>query len=82
MPVSIQMPLHVYDGLVDKCDQSSREYTVLKKGFIVRQENPENTVVVLCEMIEAQKLLILAAKTYPDAKEHTLRAIAASNRPR
>jgi hypothetical protein len=76
--VSIEMPVHVYDGFVTKCDQSSREYTILKNGLVVRQENPGNTVVVLCEMIEAQKLLILASKTYPDAHEHILRAIAAA----
>jgi hypothetical protein len=29
-------------------------------------------------MIEAQKLLILASKTYPNAKEHIVRAIAAA----
>jgi hypothetical protein len=78
MLVSIEMPLQVYDGLVDKCDQSSREHTILKNGVVVRRENPGNAVVVLCEMIEAQKLLILASKTYPDAKEHILRAIAAA----
>jgi hypothetical protein len=49
MLVSIEMPLQVYDGLVDKCDQSSREHTILKNGVVVRHENPENAVVVLCE---------------------------------
>jgi hypothetical protein len=76
--VSIEMPVHVYNGFVNKCDQSSREHTILKNGVVVRRENPGNAVVVLCEMIEAQKLLILASKTYPDAKEHILRAIAAA----
>jgi hypothetical protein len=78
MLVSIEIPLHVYDGLVDKCDPSAREHTILKNGVVVRHENPGNTVVILCEMIKAQKLLILASKTYPDAKEHILRAIAAA----
>jgi hypothetical protein len=78
MLVRIEIPLHVYEGLVDKCDQSSREHTILKNGAVVRHENPGNAVVVLCEMIEAQKLLILASKTYPEANEHIVRAIAAA----
>jgi hypothetical protein len=31
------MLLPVYDGFVDKCDQSSREYAVLKNGLIIRR---------------------------------------------
>jgi hypothetical protein len=31
----IEMPLPMYDGFVEKCDSSSREYALLKNSVIV-----------------------------------------------
>ena len=64
------MLLVVYDGFVDKCDQSSREYAILKNGLIIRRpkENHfERLMEIHCDMEEANKLLLLASKVYPEA---------------
>jgi hypothetical protein len=34
----IEMPLPMYDGFVEKCDSSSREYALLKNSVIVRRK--------------------------------------------
>ena len=78
------MLLVVYDGFVDKCDQSSREYAILKNGLIIRRpkENHfERIMEIRCDMEEADKLLLLASKVvYPEAVEDIAKAIAAASK--
>ena len=67
--VIIEMLLPVYDGFVDKCDQSSREYAVLKNGIIIRRpkgDHFERIVEIKCDMDDADKLFLLASKVYPE----------------
>ncbi|HEU0048696.1 MAG TPA: hypothetical protein VFQ43_13960 [Nitrososphaera sp.] len=83
MQVTILMSLVVYDGFVDKCDQSSREYAILKNGLIIRRpkENHfERLMEIHCDMEEANKLLLLASKVYPEAIEDIAKAIAAASK--
>ncbi|HEV8723463.1 MAG TPA: hypothetical protein VGW77_22820 [Candidatus Binatia bacterium] len=79
--VIIEMPLPVYDGFIDKCDQSSREYAILKNGLIVRRpkaDHFERIVEIKCDKNDADKLLLLASKVYPEAFQYTARAIMAA----
>ena len=77
--VIIEMPLRVYDGFIDKCDQSSREYAVLKNGLIIRRpkgDHFERIIEIECDMDDANKLFLLASKVYPEALEDIIKAIA------
>ena len=77
------MSLLVYDGFVDKCDQSSREYAILKNGLIIRRSKEnhfERIMEIRCDMEEADKLLLLASKVYPEAVEDIAKAIAAASK--
>ena len=79
--ITILMPLRTYDGLVDNCDQSSREYAILKNGLIIRRpkgDHFERIMEIRCEMEEADKLLALASKVYPEAVEYIVTAINAA----
>jgi hypothetical protein len=78
--VNIEMPLSVYDGLLSKCDKSSREYATLVNGIIVHKDNPGDITEILCDLIDAERLLISATKVYPDAVEYITRAILAASR--
>jgi len=70
----------VYDGFVDKCDQSSREYAILKNGLVVQGDRSERIVEIRCDMEEVNKLLLLASKVYPEAVEDIAKAIAAASK--
>lgn len=74
------MSLLVYDGFVDKCDQSSREYAILKNGLVVQGDRSERIVEIRCDMEEVNKLLLLASKVYPEAVEDIAKAIAAASK--
>ena len=79
--VAIEMTLPVYDGLIDKCDQSSREYAVLKNGVIVcrpKDDRFERIVEIDCDSGDANRLLALATKIYPDAVADISKGIATS----
>jgi hypothetical protein len=81
--VIIEMPLPVYDGFVDKCDQSSREYAILKNGLIIRRpkgDNFERIIEIECNMDDADKLFLLASRVYPEALEYIIKAIARAKR--
>jgi hypothetical protein len=78
--VNIEMPLSIYDGLLSKCDKSSREYATLANGIIVHKDNPGDITEILCDLVDADRLLILATEFYPDAVEYITRAILAAPR--
>lgn len=67
------MPLRVYDGFLDECDRSSREYATLVNGVIVHKNNPGDITEILCD-------LVLAAEVYPDAVEYIKTPILAALR--
>jgi hypothetical protein len=67
--VSIEIPLSVYDSFIEQCEESAREYEVLKNGLIFRRPKPhdfERFVKIDCTLEDANKLLLLAAKICPD----------------
>jgi hypothetical protein len=77
--VIIEMLLPVYDGFVDKCDQSSREYAILKNGLIIRRpkgDHFERILEINCDKDDADKLFLLASRVYPEALEELIKAIA------
>jgi hypothetical protein len=83
--VNIEMPVSVYDGFVDRCDdQASREYSILKNGLIHRRENGdhyERVIEIRCDLEDANHLLSLATKIYPDAIVDISRGITTSIKP-
>ena len=73
------MSLDHYDRFLEKCDASSREYEILKNGLIVRRPNDghyERIMEIACEVREAQMLLAIARRLYPDAVSAIEKAIA------
>jgi hypothetical protein len=75
----IEMSLDHYDRFLEKCDASSREYEILKNGLIVRRPNDghyERIMEIACEVPEAQMLLAIARRLYPDAVSAIEKAIA------
>jgi hypothetical protein len=68
--VTIEMTLPVYDGFMDECNPFSREYAVLKTGRIFRRQKDdhfERVIEINCDLEDANRLLSLAIKLYPDA---------------
>jgi hypothetical protein len=67
--VSIEIPLPTYDSFIEQCEESSREYEVLKNGLILRRPKNhdfERFVKIDCTLEDANKLLLLATKICPD----------------
>jgi len=81
--VIIEMSLPVYDAFVDKCEQSSREYAILKNGLIFRRpkgDHIERILEINCHKDDADKLLLLASKVYPEAVKYIARAVMAATK--
>jgi hypothetical protein len=75
----IEMSLDQYDRFLEKCDASSREYEILKNGVIVNHRKDghyERIIEIACEVPEAQMLLAIARRLYPDAVSAIEKAIA------
>jgi hypothetical protein len=67
--VSIEIPLPAYDNCIEQCEESSREYEILKNGLILRLskgDDFERFVKIDCTPEDANKLLLLATKLCPD----------------
>jgi hypothetical protein len=81
LQVVIEMPPPVYDDFLDKCDQSLREYAILKNGVIVRRpkgDHFERIVEIHCDKEDADKLSFLASSVYPEAVPYIAKAIMAA----
>jgi hypothetical protein len=78
MGVTIQMPLRVYDGFVDQCNQDSREYAILKNGLVFRGPK-EGLIKIECTLEDANKLLAHAIKLYPAAVADISRGITSAH---
>ncbi len=75
----IEMSLNHYDRFLEKCDASSREYEILKNGLIVSHRKDghyERIIEIACEVPEAQMLLAIARRLYPDAVSAIEKAIS------
>ena len=80
----ITMPLPVYEGFVDKCDQASCEYAILKNGLILRRRengHDERVIEIRSDLKDADELLSLAIKIYSDAVTYIKKGIAAAVKP-
>jgi hypothetical protein len=76
--VTIEMLLPAYDSFTEKCEESSREYAVLKNGLIFQRKkdgHSERFVKIECTVEDAEKLLLLAIKTCPDIVAEIARGI-------
>jgi hypothetical protein len=84
MKVLIEMSQEHYDLLVAECDITSREYSILKNGIVVRHQEAGRdgqTIQILCEKEEAEGLLETAVRLYPDAVPEIAKAIALAREP-
>jgi hypothetical protein len=76
--VTIEMPLQAYDGFIEQCEATSREFAVLKNGLIFRlkkEDHFERLIKVECTLEDAEKLLLLAIETRPDIVADIARGI-------
>ena len=77
MRLKIEIPVEIYDGLLDNCDKTSEEYTTLKNGLIVRhpQNNDVRLVQILCEQNAAGRLLTFAQLVDPTAAQKIVSSV-------
>jgi hypothetical protein len=79
--VTIEMLLPGYDRFVEQCEPNSREYDILKNGLIFRRpkgDHFERFIKIECTLEDANKLLLLATKTHPEAIVDIARGITTS----
>jgi hypothetical protein len=79
--VTIEIPLPTYDHFVEQCDETSREYAILKNGLIFRpkkKDDVEPFVNIECTIEDARKLLLLAVKSCPEIVGDIARGITTS----
>jgi hypothetical protein len=82
--VTIEMTLPVYDGFMDESNPFSREHATLKTGRMFRRQKDdqyERIIRIECDLEDANKLLSLATKIYPDAIADISRGITTSIKP-
>src|SRR5512146_993278 len=67
--LTLTIPLRRYDTFMEKLETSSRAHEILMNGRYNRQPNGdhfERTMEILCNIEEAEMLLDLALRLYPD----------------
>ena len=72
MEVTIRMSLHVFNGLITRCDKDSREFAILENGLLIRiskEDHFERLVEIRCDIDDADRLGFLATTIYPCAVE-------------
>jgi hypothetical protein len=77
------LSLPIYDGFIDRCDEASREFAILKNGVIVRrpkEDHFERLLAIRCDIVDADRLLFLATTIYPDAVQEISKTIAAARK--
>lgn len=78
MKVIIELSLPSYDNLLENCHTSSREFTLLTGGSMVRRPvagSFESVIEVESELDDANRLLALANRTCPEAAQEILTAL-------
>ena len=77
--ILIEMVPEHYDGFLSKCvDIGLPEFTLLKNGIVLRRQvagKEQRFIAILCEEIEAHKLLAAANALYPTAVDDIKRAL-------
>ena len=77
--ILIEMVPEHYDGFLSKCvDIWLPEFTLLKNGIVLRRHvagKEQRIIAILCEEIEAHKLLAAANALYPPAVDDIKRAL-------
>ena len=70
--LTLTIPLRHYDAFMEKLDTSSRAHQILMNGRFHRQpkgDHFERDMKILCKMEEAEMLLDLAYRFYPDVAQ-------------
>jgi hypothetical protein len=68
--ITIQIPLPIYDGFLDKLEQSLQEYELLRNGVIIRcpkNDHYDRIVEIACDKNDAAVLYGTAMRLYPQA---------------
>jgi hypothetical protein len=66
--ILIEMTPARYEGLLESCGKSSREYSLLKNGLVLRQEGEgvdHRKVAIMCEIADAARLYAAASRLNP-----------------
>jgi hypothetical protein len=74
------LSLPIYDGFIDRCDEASREFAILKNGVIIRrpkEDHFERLLEIVAILSMLTRLLFLATTVYPEAVDD----IAGLSRP-
>jgi hypothetical protein len=78
MKILIEIDSDHYDGFLNKCSSTLPEYAVLKNGFVLRREiegAERRMIAILCDKVEAQKLLVTARDLHLPAANDIARAL-------
>jgi len=82
MAVLIEIPPDLYDRFWICCDSSSRDYAILKNGVIVHGPNGDGRVIQIpCNLSDAENLLAVANKVFPEAVPAIKKVIATPQCP-
>ena len=70
MKILIEIASEHYDGLLQTCEGSSPEYTILKNGVVTRPQEDgldRRKIVIWCDIGQAARLLAAAERLDPIA---------------
>ena len=67
MKVLIKIPLHHFEGFLDRCDLARPEYLFLKSRIITRDQDNLEVAEISCQLVSAKRLFELAMEIYPNA---------------
>jgi hypothetical protein len=68
--IRIEIAPEHYDGLLQKCEASSPEYTILKNSIVTHPQEDgrdRRKIVIWCDVGQAARLLAAAERFYPIA---------------
>ena len=78
MKVTIDIPIESYLLCVTRCGVKSPAYLMLKNGIIVRGDEGNEVVQILCDGSRAKMILATIAEVCPESLAHVGQRIDAS----
>jgi hypothetical protein len=78
MKLKIEISLQNYDRMLQKCDNSSKEYGILVNGSLIQRPSGnyfERLARIICNTNDATKLLALADRICPEAAQEIEKSV-------
>ena len=66
MKMMVVIPIEAYNAILEKCDSTSPEYSVLKNGVVTRNRQGNEEVEILCDAAGAKRMMDFAATGCPE----------------